>query len=38
MTGQPRDRIVTGNISLSLDGRVTWAGGITTWAGSSRTP
>ena len=23
MTGQPRDRIVTGNISLSLDGRVT---------------
>jgi dihydrofolate reductase len=27
MTGQPRDRIVTGNISLSLDGRVTGPGG-----------
>ena len=27
MTGQPRDRIVTGNIALSLDGRVTGPGG-----------
>ena len=27
MTGQPRDRIVTGNISLSLDGRVTGPAG-----------
>ena len=27
MTGQPRDRIVTGNITLSLDGRVTGPGG-----------
>jgi len=27
MTGQPRDRTVVGNISLSLDGRVTGPGG-----------
>jgi dihydrofolate reductase len=27
MTGQPRDRIITGNIALSLDGRVTGPGG-----------
>jgi dihydrofolate reductase len=27
MTGQPRDRIVTGNIALSLDGRVTGPAG-----------
>src|SRR5690242_20899184 len=27
MTGQPRDRIVTGNICLSLDGRVTGPAG-----------
>jgi dihydrofolate reductase len=27
MTGQPRDRMVTGNIALSLDGRVTGPGG-----------
>ena len=27
MTGQPRDRIVTGNISMSLDGRVTGPAG-----------